>query len=153
MWDTVSDETAIELIDSHIKDGHERSECASMLAKEAKARGSMDNISVIVVFLDSHKKTHPKQENETLINVANSKTNTEQTRKEDVGLRTEGAQRECGKLQGTVADDVIVNTENLGMAANETDSPLEVKGNEPIIDSVELKGSDTISKDANFKSS
>ena len=133
MWDTVSDETAIELIDSHIKDGHERSECARMLAKEAKARGSMDNISVIVVFLDSHKKTHSKQEN--------------------VGLRTEGAQRECGKLQGTVADDLIVNTENLGMAANETDSPLEVKGNEPIIDSVELKGSDTISKDANFKSS
>ena len=56
LWDTVEPETATSLTYDYIWQGNDRHDCAKMLVKEAKSCGSMDNISVIVVFLDDHKK-------------------------------------------------------------------------------------------------
>lgn len=61
LWDTVEPDTAVSLTNDYLLHGNDRVNCAKMLVKEAKARGSMDNISVIVVFLDDHRRppSHP----------------------------------------------------------------------------------------------
>ena len=56
LWDTVEAEMATSLTYDYLWQGNDRYDCAKMLVKEAKSRGSMDNISVIIVFLDDHKK-------------------------------------------------------------------------------------------------
>ena len=65
LWDTVDPETVTSLTYEYIKQGNDRFDCAKMLIKEAKSCGSMDNISVVVVFLDDHRKVafHRSEEN------------------------------------------------------------------------------------------
>ena len=55
LWDTVTPATAIELLDAYLLGGEDKNESARMLVSQAKSRGSTDNISVVVVFLDEHK--------------------------------------------------------------------------------------------------
>ncbi len=56
LWDMVDASSAVQLVDNFVLQGNDKTETAKMLVQEAKSRGSMDNISVIVVFLDAHKK-------------------------------------------------------------------------------------------------
>ena len=88
LWDTVNPENAVELTDEYLKQGNSRLECAKMLVKEAKSRGSMDNISVIIVFLDAHKKVSSHPSNDT--SVTNERTGPEESGTNHVEAKQEG---------------------------------------------------------------
>eukprot|EP00794_Sanderia_malayensis_P014061 gene14062-15527_t len=57
LWDVVEPSTAVQRIDNYLIEGNDKSDAAKMLVDEAKSRGSMDNITVVVVFLDGHKQS------------------------------------------------------------------------------------------------
>lgn len=59
LWDVVKAGQAVDLVVQHLAEGGDRSSVAKLLVDSAKSRGSNDNISVVVVFLDSHKKDFP----------------------------------------------------------------------------------------------
>lgn len=59
LWDVVKAGEAVDLVVQHLAEGGDRSSIAKLLVDSAKSRGSNDNISVVVVFLDSHKKDFP----------------------------------------------------------------------------------------------
>ena len=59
LWDVVKPGEAVDLVFQHLAEGGERSSVAKLLVDSAKSGGSNDNISVVVVFLDSHKKDVP----------------------------------------------------------------------------------------------
>ena len=63
LWDVVQPSDAIDLVVQHLTEGKERSSVAKMLVDHAKSAGSNDNISVVVVFLDPHKKNIPLKNN------------------------------------------------------------------------------------------
>ena len=67
LWDVVSPEKAIELINNFIKAGGSRESVASMLVNHAKEEGSNDNISVVVVYLDEHRKVSAGMSNQTAL--------------------------------------------------------------------------------------
>ena len=56
LWDVVKPEEAVECLVQYLAEGGERSSVAKLLVDNAKNGGSNDNISVVVVFLDAHKK-------------------------------------------------------------------------------------------------
>jgi protein phosphatase 1L len=49
LWDVVSDQVALQLVDSHCKQGNGLKEAAELLTSQAMKLGSRDNITVIVV--------------------------------------------------------------------------------------------------------
>lgn len=59
LWDVVKPGEAVDLVVQHLAEGRDRSSVAKLLVDSAKSGGSNDNISVVVVFLDSHKKDLP----------------------------------------------------------------------------------------------
>ena len=59
LWDVVKTEEAVECVVQYLANGGERSSVAKFLVDSAKNGGSNDNISVVVVFLDAHKKDDP----------------------------------------------------------------------------------------------
>ena len=59
MWDVVKPDEAVDFVVQHLAGGGDRSSVAKLLVDCAKIGGSNDNISVVVVFLDSHKKDVP----------------------------------------------------------------------------------------------
>lgn len=83
LWDTVDAAVAIELMEDYLRAGKPRSDCAKMLVQEAKSRGSMDNISVIVVFLDDHKRAPLKMVDETIAAENEEKETSEKVLGED----------------------------------------------------------------------
>lgn len=56
LWDVVKPYEAVEFVYQYCAKGGERSSVAKLLVDSAKNGGSNDNISVVVVFLDAHKK-------------------------------------------------------------------------------------------------
>ncbi len=56
LWDMVDASSAVQLVDNFVLQGNDKTETAKMLVQEAKSRGSMDNISVIVVILNAQNK-------------------------------------------------------------------------------------------------
>ena len=56
LWDVVKPGEAVDLVVQHVAEGGDRSSVAKLLVDSAKSGGSNDNISVVVVFLHSHKK-------------------------------------------------------------------------------------------------
>lgn len=56
LWDVVKPDEAVELVVQYLADGGDRSTVAKLLVDRAKSGGSNDNISVVVVFLDVHKR-------------------------------------------------------------------------------------------------
>lgn len=59
LWDVVKPDEAVEFVFQYLAEGGERSSVAQLLVNSAKSAGSNDNISVVVVFLDAHKKNVP----------------------------------------------------------------------------------------------
>lgn len=59
LWDVVKPGEAVDLVVQHVAEGGDRSSVAKLLVDSAKSGGSNDNISVVVVFLHSHKKDVP----------------------------------------------------------------------------------------------
>ena len=59
MWDVVKPGEAVDLVVQLVAEGGDRSSVAKLLVDSAKSGGSNDNISVVVVFLHSHKKDVP----------------------------------------------------------------------------------------------
>ena len=80
---------AIELIEDYLRAGKPRSDCAKMLVQEAKSRGSMDNISVIVVFLDDHKKAPSKLIDESVAPEKEEKETSEKHVEDQTEKKTE----------------------------------------------------------------
>ena len=62
MWDVVKPPEAVECVAEHLAEGKERRSVAELLVDRAKSCGSNDNITVVVVFLDTHKKDEPVDE-------------------------------------------------------------------------------------------
>lgn len=62
LWDVVKPVEAVDLVVQHLAEGGDRSSVAKLLVDSAKTGGSNDNISVVVVFLDSHKKDVPNKD-------------------------------------------------------------------------------------------
>ena len=56
MWDVVKPCEAVEFVVQYLAGGGDRSTVAKFLVDSAKSGGSNDNISVVVVFLDAHKR-------------------------------------------------------------------------------------------------
>ena len=59
LWDVVKPGEAVDLVVQHVAEGGDKSSVAKLLVDSAKSGGSNDNISVVVVFLHSHKKDVP----------------------------------------------------------------------------------------------
>lgn len=59
LWDVVKPEEAVQCVVQYLANGGERSSVAKLLVDSAKNGGSNDNISVVVVFLDAHKRDVP----------------------------------------------------------------------------------------------
>ena len=82
LWDTLTHEDAAKLVLSHVKDEASKSTVARALIDEAKHRGSTDNITCIVVFLDGHKRTNAEKitaketENSMVTDVTKEETKT-----------------------------------------------------------------------------
>lgn len=77
MWDVIKPDEAVDFVSQHLAQGGDRASIAKLLVDGAKNGGSNDNISVVVVFLDSHKKDVLVED--ICDNVSNiSSTNTEQ---------------------------------------------------------------------------
>lgn len=62
LWDVIKPVEAVDLVIQLLAEGGERSSVAKLLVDSAKTGGSNDNISVVVVFLDSHKKDVPSED-------------------------------------------------------------------------------------------
>lgn len=62
MWDVIKPGEVVDLVVRHLTEGGDRSSVAKLLVDSAKSAGSNDNISVVVVFLDSHKKDVPHKD-------------------------------------------------------------------------------------------
>lgn len=56
LWDFVNPPEAVECVTEHLAEGGQRCSVAEVLVDRAKSSGSNDNITVVVVFLDAHKK-------------------------------------------------------------------------------------------------
>ena len=56
LWDFVNPPEAVECVTEHLAEGGQRCSVAEVLVDRAKSSGSTDNITVVVVFLDAHKK-------------------------------------------------------------------------------------------------
>lgn len=56
LWDVLNADQAVDLIKNYLEEGGSRSSVATMLVNHAKEGGSSDNISVVVVYLDAHRK-------------------------------------------------------------------------------------------------
>lgn len=59
LWDVVKPDEAVEFVVQYVAKGGDKSDVAKLLVDSAKSSGSNDNISVVVVFLDAHKKCVP----------------------------------------------------------------------------------------------
>ena len=59
MWDVVKPGEAVDLVVQCVAQGGDKSSVAKLLVDSAKSGGSNDNISVVVVFLHTHKKVVP----------------------------------------------------------------------------------------------
>lgn len=62
LWDVVKPPEAVECVTEHLAEGGQRCSVAEVLVDRAKSSGSNDNITVVVVFLDAHKKDEPVDE-------------------------------------------------------------------------------------------
>jgi len=51
LWDVISDEECCGLVRKYAEEGGDKEEVARRLVDESLARGSTDNISVVVAFL------------------------------------------------------------------------------------------------------
>ena len=56
LWDVLKPDTAVALVHKLISDGTDRTFIAKELVTYATDNGSSDNITVVVVFLDAHRK-------------------------------------------------------------------------------------------------
>lgn len=62
LWDVIKPSEAVNAVCQYLAEGGDRASVAKCLVDGAKDAGSNDNISVVVVFLDSHKKDVCEQE-------------------------------------------------------------------------------------------
>lgn len=62
LWDVIKPSEAVDAVRQYLAEGGDRASVAKCLVDGAKEAGSSDNISVVVVFLDSHKKENSGQE-------------------------------------------------------------------------------------------
>lgn len=56
LWDTIAPPDVIKIVQEHLTKGGARSEVAKLLVQQAIEQGSTDNVTVVIVFLDSHRK-------------------------------------------------------------------------------------------------
>ena len=62
IWDVVDEQELVECIGSHLSKGKERHTSAKALVEFAKSEGSGDNITAIIVFLDTAHTPPPASE-------------------------------------------------------------------------------------------
>ena len=65
LWDTIQPPNVIEMVQEHLASGGARSQVAKFLVERAIAHGSTDNVTVVVVFLDSHRTSSEEKAPET----------------------------------------------------------------------------------------
>ena len=51
-WDVMSSEGAVEYVLSLLEDGHRRDNVATLMLEEALRRGTYDNITIVIIWLD-----------------------------------------------------------------------------------------------------
>ena len=61
VWDVVDDQELVECIRGHLSKGNERYTTAKALVEFARSEGSGDNITAIIVFLNTAPTTPPSQ--------------------------------------------------------------------------------------------
>ena len=61
VWDVVDDQELVECIRGHLSKGNERHTTAKALVEFARSEGSGDNITAIIVFLNTAPTTPPSQ--------------------------------------------------------------------------------------------
>lgn len=62
IWDVVDDQELVECIGSHFAKGREKHAAARALVEFAKSEGSGDNMTAIIVFLDTAHSRPPASE-------------------------------------------------------------------------------------------
>ena len=61
VWDVVDDQELVECIRGHLSKGNERHTTAKALVEFARSEGSGDNITAIIVFLNTAPTMPPSQ--------------------------------------------------------------------------------------------
>ena len=57
LWDVLGSDMAVELVLSLLEEGHSRDKMATLVVEEALRRGTYDNITVIIIWLDRRHQT------------------------------------------------------------------------------------------------
>ena len=52
LWDVMSSSGAVEYVLSLLEDGHRQDKVATLMVEEALRRGTYDNITVVIIWLD-----------------------------------------------------------------------------------------------------
>jgi serine/threonine protein phosphatase PrpC len=70
LWDVMSSCGAVEYVLELQQDGHTRDEVATLLVEEALRRGTYDNITVVIIWLDQNHRSssirHEHQESSSI---------------------------------------------------------------------------------------
>ena len=74
VWDVVDDQELVECIGGHLSKGSERHTTAKRLVEFAKSEGSGDNITAIIVFLNTAPTTTPQPLSSTATETVAAKT-------------------------------------------------------------------------------